>query len=143
MAQTTQYGGTAKTYTEWEHLGNPFEEDKKQYIIAIHPKTGKEKKVRWYADAAHQELMGKQTLTQTPSFKIFGFESEDSAVIAIPKSAISVEETDQYFAYKWRGCRYFGDIWYAPIGTELPRIKHMDAYFYPTWQEWKKQKEVA
>ena len=49
------YGGVAKTYVTWQFKGEPFK-DKYWYIIAINPKTGAEKKVRWYTDKEHHEM---------------------------------------------------------------------------------------
>ena len=40
----------AATYMTWERNGEPFKEKDNYYIYVIHPKTGKEKKVRWYGE---------------------------------------------------------------------------------------------
>ena len=71
------YGGVAKTYVTWQFKGEPFK-DKYWYIIAINPKPGAEKKVRWYTDKEHHEMFvaagGK---VDTESFAVFADFSYD------------------------------------------------------------------
>ncbi len=132
------YGGTAKTYSTYEFNGNPFLENGSYYINVIHPKTGAEKKVRWYTDKKHADLMPKSLFTsKKPMWELFGFKSKDDSIWCIQWKYLSDEESKEYFHFKWRGGNFFGGSWYAPKDTELPDIKNKDKFFLATWREFK------
>lgn len=130
------YGGVAQTYRLWKIEGEPFKEKNAYYVNARNPLSKVVKKVRWYTDKAHAELM-PQTKSYGPFYKVFGFTSEDSTIIAIRVKDLTQDEIADYFAGKWRMCVLFGEVWYAPMGTELPPIRKATRYFYPTWGEWR------
>lgn len=46
----------AKTYTNWEQVGEIFTENEKEYVNVKHPKTGALKKVRWYSDYEYAKM---------------------------------------------------------------------------------------
>ncbi len=133
----TAFGGTAQTYCLWAQVGEPFKEGKVMYINMLHPLTKRPKKVRWYTDKKHADLMPKSKSTQKPFCSVFGFADTDSTILAIKERDLSTTEVEELFASKWRFCVMFGGIWYAPEGTQLPEIKRQTKYFHPTWAEFK------
>lgn len=128
------FGGVAKTYVTWDIKGEPFR-DKYWYVIVINPKTGAEKKVRWYSDKAHHELRVAAGKEIEPKFhgKIFGFEDENDHILAIRGYLISDEEREAYFSGKWRYGTFFGGIWYAPKDTPLPPIAKSNKFGKVSW----------
>lgn len=100
MASKTE---VAKTYLTWERAGSPFKEGENYYINVIHPKTGKEKKVRWYG-----EIPGAFTAK-----KLFGF---DKGYITIFKGVNA--ENEEYFRKSCaRLAMFFG--WYLVSSEEF------------------------
>lgn len=134
------YGGTAKTYCEYELLGEPFKDGKVYYIKVLSPKTGRALRVRWYTDKAHAELMPKRENLYGPLYTVFGFKDEQDTILCIKKTQISAEEETDYFGWKkgWRFGMFFGGIWYAPKGTKLPPIKKQDKISEVSWPTFKK-----
>lgn len=126
------YGGTAQTYCLWTQDGEPFKEGAVQYIYVLHPITKARKKVRWYTDKKHAELMPNKK-DYGPFYKVFGFEAADDYILCVKKTAITDEEEAEYFASKWRFGMFFGGVWYAPKGTELPPIKKQDKISKVSW----------
>ena len=134
------YGGVAKTYCLWKFDGEPFKEGKYWYIMAIHPATKLPKKVRWYSDKAHADLMPKR---KSDKFKgaFVGFQSKDDYILCIRDRDLSQAEVDQHFhaawqrGSKWRFGMFFGGIWYAPKDAEIPPIRNTDKIFRATWPE--------
>ena len=139
------YGGVAKTYVTWQFKGEPFK-DKYWYIIAINPKTGAEKKVRWYTDKEHHEMFvsagGK--VEKTFKGKCFGFKDENDTIMAIRAHNLTKEEVEKYFHSNWNkpgydshNCwkygEFFGGIWYAPEGTLIPPIAKPDKIGHVHW----------
>lgn len=131
------YGGVAQTYCLWKLDGEPFKEGAVSYIYVLHPITKAKKKVRWYSDKKHAELMPKGK-DYGPLYKVFGFESATDFILCIKESAITAEEKELYFANKWRFGMFFGGVWYAPKGTELPPIKKQDKISKVSWPTFKK-----
>lgn len=143
MAQYKGFGGTAKTYVTWAHDGEPFKEDGKDYILVIPPKYPKErKKVRWYRDAAHHNLMPHEYVFPG---KPFGFTDAKSRNVCIKECYLTPQERQDIFAYYrnkptdkiWSFGLFFGGIWYRENNIELPQIHRRDKFFFPTWDEFK------
>lgn len=140
------FGGTAKTYANWILLGEPFEENRKLYIYVKKDESSEKKKVRWYFDKPHDDLMPKKKENKTPLYKVFGFENEDDYILCIKSSDITEEEFQKYFSAeawkkgsKWLGNGFFGGIRYAPKDAGIPPIKNVDKIFKMTWPEFKKE----
>lgn len=139
------YGGVAKTYATWEFLGEPFK-DKYEYIMVRNPKTGVEKKVRWYRDQAHTELLQAAGNSVKPIFKgkCFGFEDENDYILAIRERYISQAELEQIFHFNWKKGRnwkfgmFFGGIWYAPKDESIPPIVRADMVERISWPQFVK-----
>lgn len=133
------YGGTAKSYCEYELLCEPFKVDKAYYVKVLSPKTGNALKVRWYTDKAHNDLMPK-----TDNFgafcTVFGFENEEDTILCIKKSHITEEEEQEYFGCRngWRFGMFFGGIWYTTKDTVLPPIKNQAKITPMSWPTFKK-----
>lgn len=139
------YGGTAKTYANWQLAGEPFEENKKLYIYVINPTSNLQKKVRWYSDAAHEAFMPKSEHKEIPLFSLFGFDSENDYILCIRKIDLTEEEEKLYFHYnwkhggKWTVSVFFGGVWYAPKDAEIPPIAKIDKVFRVTWPLFKEE----
>lgn len=138
------YGGTAKTYVTWDMPNEPFKEDNTWYIIAINPKTKAEKKVRWYTDKAHAELMPNKA---TEFFgKHIGFNDENDYINCVRASDVPPELARKIFfsdAGKldigWM-CRASceGIIWEASKDTPVPPVI-ADKIFRMTWPQYVKR----
>lgn len=50
----------AKTYQDWEQVGEPIDINSKKYIGVKHPKTGITKNVRVYSDIEYAKIYGKE-----------------------------------------------------------------------------------
>lgn len=132
------YGGVAQTYCLWKIDGEPFKENNTLYVRVLHPITKSQKKVRWYTDKKHADLMPKGKDNQYgPLYKVFGFKNAEDKILCIKKSDISLGEEQEYFANKWRFGMFFGGIWYTPLGTSIPPITKAAKVFTPTWTEFK------
>lgn len=53
----------APSFAEFERLSEPFYENGKYYMTVRNPKTGTERKVRWYSDAEYAKAYGKKLST--------------------------------------------------------------------------------
>ena len=53
----------APSFAEFERLSEPFYENGKYYMNVRNPKTGTERKVRWYTDAEYAKNYGKKLST--------------------------------------------------------------------------------
>lgn len=131
------YGGTAQTYCLWKRDGQPFKENNVFYVNVLHPITKVSKKVRWYSDKKHHDLMPCNQVAEVPLYTLFGFKSADDTIVAIKESYLTPAEIEKDFAFKWRGGVFYDGIWYAPKDTVLPKIKNSTKFFYPTWPEFK------
>lgn len=134
------FGGTAKSYCEYELLCEPFKVDKVYYINVKNPKTGTTRRVRWYMDKAHHELMPR-TITFAPFCTLFGFKDTQDTIFCIKKIHITEEEEQEYFGCSrgWRFGMFFGGAWYTKKDTELPPVKNKDKIMEVTWSEFKKE----
>lgn len=140
------FGGTAKTYATWKQECEPFKENGAFYINVINPKTNSVKKVRWYCDQAHANLMSPRPQNQENSFyKIFGFSDKDDYILCVKSKDLTQEEIEKYFSYNWKAGgkwtfgMFFGGIWYAPKNAEIPPIRNKEKVFKTTWPEFKKE----
>ena len=141
------YGGVAKTYCLWKMDGQPFKEKNAWYVNMLHPITGLPKKVRWYTDKAHADLMPKP---KNEKFKgaFVGFENADDYVLCVRDIDLAPGEAEKYFysnwqrGGKWRFGMFFGGVWYAPKDAEIPPIRRQDRIFRATWPEFIKAAQV-
>lgn len=132
------YGGVAQTYCLWKLDGEPFKEKNAQYIYVLHPITKARKKVRWYTDKAHAEMMPGAKDKSQPLWKVFQFKDENDVIFLIRDKHLTEADVQEFFAYRWRHCVLFGGVWYAPtemqkqlperlsgkvIGCDWPRFK--------------------
>lgn len=134
------YGGVAQTYCLWKLEGESFKENNAQYIYVLHPITKAKKKVRWYTDKKHVDLMPQSKDKYGPLYKVFGFKNADDEILMVRKKHITTAEEAEYFGWQrgWRFGMFFGGIWYAPkevngIRTELPPIAKRDMIIPVTW----------
>ncbi len=140
------FGGTAKTYASWTLVGEPFEENKREYIFVVKPGTTVQKKVRWYSDKAHADLMpGRAEEKEIPLYSLFGFENEEDYILCIRQVDLTEQEERDYFLFnwrrggKWKGNAFYGGIWFAPKNTEIPNIHSKDKVFRSYWPDFKEQ----
>lgn len=140
------FGGTAKTYATWTLVGEPFEENKREYIFVVKPGTTVQKKVRWYSDKAHADLMpGASKKEEIPLYTLFGFENEEDYILCIRQIDLTEQEERDYFwsnwkkGKKWRGNAFYGGVWYAPKGAEIPPVRNKDKVFRAYWSDFKEQ----
>lgn len=52
----------APSYQTYELIGEPFEENGKQYIYAKHPNTGNQRKIRVYSDKEYAKAYGAKAI---------------------------------------------------------------------------------
>ena len=134
------YGGVAQTYCLWKMDGEPFKENNTYYVYMLHPITKARKRVRFYTDKKHADLMPKTKANDFGSFyKVFGFESDFGHILCIKKKDITEAEEEQYFGTRngWRFGTFYGGVWYAPEETDVPPIKNAAHAFYPDWLEFR------
>lgn len=146
------FGGTAKTYATWEFIGDVFEENGRPYIYAVKPGTSTKRKVRWYNDQAHNDIMEAAGVIPAEEKKkfctLFGFEDENDYILVIREVDLSEAEIANYFHYNWkRGNKwlrgaFFGNCWYAPKDAAIPPIKNINKIFRASWPEFKKQGQM-
>lgn len=129
-------GGVAKTYTNYYAKGVPFMDGDKEQIIVVHPKTGKEKIVRWYSDKAHDGMHPIGYKEEVPSvYKHWGFETEDDWQWVIDQRWFTEDEADIFRrSPDWKACALFGPAygtkdewwkvgcWFAAKTVEFPEI---------------------
>lgn len=107
----------AKSYQGWATYGEPFEENKRKYIVVITPK-GAHKKVRFYSDAEYakmypEEEVKPQRLRSTKD------------VLGFSKGYITIFKGDTYPVLEWfqrePSCRYHNFWgWYVVSEEEVP-----------------------
>ena len=113
----------AKTYKEWEKVGEIYILNNKQYIKAKHPNTGNLRQIRVYSDAEYKRMYPNEKNVEkkdsnTPRFKnqknILGF---SKGYITIFKGAVA--ENDDWFHYSnARYARPWG--WYISSAEKVP-----------------------
>lgn len=137
------YGGVAQRYCLWKFDGEPYKKDKAWYVRVLHPVTKASKEVRFYTDKKHADLMPKQISKYGPFCKVFYFKDEKDTIVCVKEKDMTAAEREEYFAGQWdkgnpwRFGMFFGGVWYAPNGTEVPPIKNAKRAFTPTWAEFK------
>lgn len=109
----------AKSYQKLATYGEPFEENKKMYIVVITAR-GAHKKVRWYTDAEYAKMYPEETP------KVVKIRSTKD-VLGFSKGYITIFKGDTYSLLEWfqeeLKCRYhkfFG--WYVISEDELPTL---------------------
>lgn len=107
----------AKSYQKLATYGEPFEENKKMYIVVITAR-GAHKKVRWYTDAEY----GKMYPEEAP--KVVKIRSTKD-VLGFSKGYITIFKGDTYSLLEWfqeePKCRYHNFWgWYVISEEELP-----------------------
>lgn len=108
----------AKSYQGWATYGEPFEENKRMYIVVITDR-GAHKKVRWYTDAEYAKMYPEEApkVTKIRSTK---------DVLGFSKGYITIFKGDTYSLLEWfqestaRYHKFFG--WYFISEEELPEI---------------------
>lgn len=109
----------AKSYTNFEFLGDPFTENGKEYIMVRNPKTGTERKVRWYTGAEAEKITGvKEAPTKNKHYRplkdVLGFEKGYIWLCA----GCSYDQKEEV---KVAGARYNANWgWFFPSEVELP-----------------------
>lgn len=107
----------AKTYQSWKTQGTPFEENKKCYIIVINPKTGAQKKVRWYTDREYAKMYNEPYVSSFDPREPWGFGDERYVTIfSGDKRAIQ-----DFFVSHPRVARYNTILqWFIPSSLPVP-----------------------
>ena len=107
----------AKTYQGWATYGEPFEENKKMYVVVVTPK-GAHKKIRWYSEAEYAKMYPD---AEPPRKKLRSLKD----VLGFKEGYITIFKGDTYPLLDWfqqePKCRYhcsFG--WYCVSEEELP-----------------------
>ena len=109
----------AKTYQSFPMSGEPFEENKKWYVMV---KTTKgDKKVRWYSDAEYKRIYPEATIENTFNARhAFGF--RDSGYITLYKG--NEEDVRAWAQGQWPPKAWYNTIFgfYTPphITSEIP-----------------------
>ena len=112
----------AKSYQEWATYGEPFEENKKMYVVVVTPK-GAHKKVRWYTDAEYAKMYSQDGIAADTLGKKIRTTKE---VLGFSKGYITIFKGDTYSLLEWfqestaRYHKFFG--WYFISEEELPEI---------------------
>lgn len=109
----------AKSYQGLATFGEPFEENKKMYIVVITPK-GAHKKVRWYTDVEYAKMYPDAA----PAVKRIRPVKD---VLGFSKGYITIFKGDTYPLLDWfkqePKCRYHNFWgWYIISEDELPQI---------------------
>lgn len=108
----------AKSYQKLATYGEPFEENKRMYIVVITAR-GAHKKVRWYTDAEYAKMYPEETP------KVVKIRSTKD-VLGFSKGYITIFKGDTYSLLEWfqestaRYHKFFG--WYFISEEELPEI---------------------
>ena len=109
----------AKSYQKLATYGEPFEENKRMYIVVINTR-GEHKKVRWYTDAEYAKMYPEETP------KVVKIRSTKD-VLGFSKDYITIFKGDTYSLLEWfqeePKCRYHSFWgWYVISEEELPEI---------------------
>ena len=109
----------AKSFQEFEMLGEPFLVDKKMYIKVKNPKTGTIRSVRWYTDKEYAKLYPDAVPRSTdPYFK------PQKEVLGFTKGYITIFKGDTYRHLDWfrlsicRYAKWWG--WYVISTDRIP-----------------------
>ena len=125
--------GTAKTYANWEKLGEPFQQNFKWYIRVKDPKSSTEKIVRAYSSAElHKMYPDFISITNDKWYRT------QKEVLGFDKGYITIFKGDSYKNLEWFQesiCRYhkiFG--WYCVSTEEIP--ENLPADLTPIILKW-------
>lgn len=102
----------APSFQKMEILCSPFLENKKQYVRIRNPKTGTERKVRWYSDIEYNKLYPEQKTTVQDKYyksqkEIMGFGEKEYIIIF---QGITQENEEFFRQGPFRNSRWWG--WY-------------------------------
>ena len=104
----------AKTYQGWTTYGEPFEENKKMYVVVVTPK-GAHKKVRWYNETEYAKMYPDAE----PSYKKLRSLKE---VLGFKEGYITIFKGDTYPLLDWfheqPACRYHNYWGWYVVSTE-------------------------
>lgn len=117
----------AKTYKEWEKVGEIYILNNKQYIKAKHPNTGNLRQIRVYSDAEYKRMYPDEKIVEKKDSNAPRFKNQKN-VLGFEKGFITIFKGDTYAHLEWfqqseaRYCRWWG--WYfistAVIPEDLP-----------------------
>ena len=99
----------AKSYQKLATFGEPFEENKKMYIVVV-TERGAHKKVRWYTDAEYAKMYPQDGVTADPLGKKI---RPTKDVLGFSKGYITIFKGDTYPLLEWfqrSPCR-FHNFW--------------------------------
>ena len=107
----------AKSYQKLATYGEPFEENKRMYVVVITAR-GAHKKVRWYTDAEYAKMYPEEAP------KVVKIRSTKD-VLGFSKGYITIFKGDTYSLLEWfqeePKCRYHNFWgWYVISEEELP-----------------------
>ena len=107
----------AKTYQGWATYGEPFEENKKMYVVVVTPK-GAHKKVRWYNETEYAKMYPD---AEPPRKKLRSLKD----VLGFKEGYITIFKGDTYSVLEWfqqePKCRYHNKWgWYCISEEPLP-----------------------
>ena len=109
----------AKTFQSFTILTEPFEENGKKYVTVRNPKTGKERKVRFYTEKEYAKMYPKETSVSSGKVfknlkKVLGF---DKGYVTVFKDAGDEDEWCSKSIARWHGD--WG--WYIVSTDQLPQ----------------------
>lgn len=112
-------GNVAKTYQDWEKLGDPYRADNfNLYIKVKNPKTNAEKAVRWYTSAELQKMYPDMIVTKERYFR------SQKEVLGFDKGYITIFKDTGFEYLEWfrqSPCRFNKWFhWYLPSEYEMP-----------------------
>ena len=111
----------AKSYQDWATYGEPFEENKRMYIVVVTPR-GAHKKVRWYSDAEYAKMYPQDGVSANPLGKKIRSTKD---VLGFSKGYITIFKGDTYPLLEWfqeSSCRFHSWWgWYLVSEEEEPQ----------------------
>lgn len=145
------FGGVAKSYIDWKIVDEPVRENGVYYVHVQHPKYKMQKKVRWYTDKEHAEMMPGFDIKTAPFWELFGFKSKEDKIKYIKECDLTQDEIETYFyfnweksdsKYHWRMGAFLEDknnrgIWYAPFEAPDFPIGNKDCVKEVDWATFK------
>ena len=111
----------AKTYTDWERVGEVFTENNREYINVKHPKTGALKKVRWYSDYEYAKMYQVSAcVAEKPAKNPINLRKS----LGFDKGYITIFKGNQFEHNEWfkqSNARFHRDWkWYVVSTEEVP-----------------------
>lgn len=125
----------AKSFQQFEQIGEPFEVSGRKYVIVKNPKTGTERTVRWYTEKEYNKMypdvpVAVPTVEKKPWLKkSLGFEKGYITIFT------NTEENEEWFSRsnaRWHGS--WG--WYIVSTEEVPSdLPDGVAAFHLYWKD--------